>query len=90
MINTDHQKFINEWLDAHYETSCVDQLFHEAFFKKFGGKYKSTNWGAQPVATAMCALKEMYKAGLLNRCIAGLGQNWQPGFPKWVYSYNKK
>lgn len=89
-MNPEHQAFINDWLDKHYETSCVDQEFHEAFRKKFGGMYKATHWGAQPVYAAMKALKEMYKQGLVRRVIAGLGQNWQPGFPKWVYGYTKR
>lgn len=41
-MNPEHQAFINDWLDKHYETSCVDQEFHEAFRKKFGGRYKAT------------------------------------------------
>lgn len=88
-MKVEHQAFINDWLDEHYETSCVDQLFHEAFLKKFGGTYKPKNWGAQPVFAAMKALKEMHKQGLLKRNVAGISQ-WQPGFPKWVYSYTKR
>ena len=89
-MNSDHYAFVNDWLDEHHETSCVDQLFHEAFLRKFGGKYKAKNWGAQPAFSAMKVLKEMYKQGLVSRSVVGLGKNWQPGFPKWVYSYTKK
>lgn len=82
--------FILNYLTENCETNSCDQIFHEQFFKEFGGSRKETLWGAEPVRKAQKMLKELYDEGTLDRGIITLGQNWQPGFPKWVYSYTIK
>jgi len=82
--------WILEYLLEYQETSVVDSVFHERFYSMFKGKRKETNWGCQPVYKAMRLLKEMYDCNLIDRGIIKLDTAWQPGFPKWVYSYYVK
>lgn len=80
--------FVLEWLKAN--PPCVDCLtsdFHDAFARQFGGMVRNVNWGAATSMKAMASIKRLYSAGKLWRKRVGLGINWQPGFPKSVYSY---
>lgn len=81
------EEFIRDWLTEHVETSVVDTEFHAAFLARFGGKFKPTLWGAQPVSKAMLRLAEMHRRGELQRTRIGLSEHAQ-GFPNWVYSYS--
>lgn len=72
---------------------CADSLnehFHEAYHLAFPEYIrKETAWGAQPVAQAMRDMADLAGDGILTRGRIGLGGgNWQPGFPKWVWSYS--
>lgn len=82
------QAWIVQWLKENFCADSVNQQFHEDYHKTFP-KYKQAFkfWGAQPVARAMQDLAEMERDGLLKRGRVSLGGNWQPGFPKWVWSY---
>ena len=62
--------------------------FHTAFWNKFGGSRKETNWGAKTVNGVSAILKRMESCGMLWRGRVGLGANWQPGFPRWVWGYS--
>ena len=84
------QHFVVRYLREHFSTSAVDQLFHELWRDKFGGAYKSANWGAEMSYGAMRQLKRMYDRNMLERGVVRLGTNWQPGFPRWVYGYTLK
>jgi hypothetical protein len=77
-----------DYLDHNCEACAVNQDFHEEFHKQFPGfKRKETLWGAQPVARAMAALTKLHMERKISRVRIGL-RNWQPGFPKWVWSYS--
>lgn len=81
-------KFIKEYIEANHATSVVDQLFHDMYNEEFPEyKRKLNMWGACSVAQAMKDLSLLYNDGTLIRNSVSLGANWQPGFPKWVYSY---
>ena len=84
------QDFITNWINKNKTASVDDKLFHEAFYQKFGGKRKETNFGPQPVRKAMAVLKYMYDSNMLDRGRISIGCNWQPGFPRWVYVYTNK
>lgn len=79
--------FIAGYLEKHGGTDALDQDFHDQFTQRFGGRQKDVNWGAATNAKAMRWLKYFYDEGTLDRGRIGLGINWQPGFPKWVYVY---
>ena len=71
--------------------SVLDSDFHDKVAEKFPKlKRELKMWGCQPVPAAMKALKELYKDYRISRGRIGLGANWQPGFPKWVYTYSIK
>ena len=82
-------KFILEYIKENFSTDVCDQYFHEEYYKRFGGKRKLTNWGAQPVYKAQRQLKELWEEGILNRSTYGLVER-DSGFPKWVYEYYLK
>ena len=80
------QKFITDWISKNVAVSVVDEPFHEAFHKEFGGKRRVTLYGAQPVAAATRLLKSLYDQGILKRSTVGLPKGSE-GFPPWVYCY---
>lgn len=81
------EEWIVEYLHQNMEASAVNKDFHEKFHQKFGGRKKETFFGAEPVAKAQATLAAMYNKGTVIRRRIGI-QNWQPGMPKWVYSYS--
>lgn len=84
----ERERFILDWLSANHCADVVNQEFHEAYHQRFP-EYtrRETFWGAQPVAQAQRDLSRMERAGVIGRARISLGENWQPGFPKWVWGY---
>jgi hypothetical protein len=84
------QAFILDWFKADSQNYCTDSCnkgFHDAYNERFPGYPVEVKlWGASPVRQAMVDLKEMADDGVLERQRIGMS-NWQPGFPKWVWSY---
>jgi hypothetical protein len=79
------------WLlqEIHSEKS-VDVLhsdFVNAYADFSGAAMRVAFWGAGWCPLLSADLRRMFKAGLLRRAATGMSGNWQPGFPKWVYSY---
>ena len=85
----ERERWILDWMKQYYCADAVNQDFHKAYHQRFP-EYarKETYWGAQPVAQAQRDLARMAQAGILERGPVSLGANWQPGFPKWVWSYS--
>lgn len=81
------EQWIREWLKKECTANACNTAFHEAYFQKFGGKRNETYWGAQMVYEVQRLMAKMAKEGKLLRFPIGLGTNWQPGFPKWVWGY---
>jgi len=66
----------------------LDSELVDAYIANFDQKYTPTNWGAHKCRRLGADLSAMAKGGFLNRRRIGLcGGAWQPGFPKWVWSY---
>ncbi|CEE63205.1 conserved hypothetical protein [Xanthomonas citri pv. citri] len=62
--------------------------FVERYAEATGARIKRSMWGAGWCSLLSDELRRMYKARLLQRVAVGLSSgSWQPGFPKWVYSY---
>lgn len=60
----------------------------EDYAEVTGAKLARSMWGAGWCPLLAKDLRELFKRRLLNRTAVGLnGGAWQPGFPKWVYSY---
>lgn len=85
-ISRKKQKFIIDYLTENHTADVCNADFHGRWFAMFGGKKKSTNWGAEPVYNAMAWLKKLYDQGLLERGVVSLFRP-EPGFPNWVYVY---
>jgi hypothetical protein len=81
--------WIIKWLQAHTSANSCDSEFHDAYTIAFP-RYtrKLTSWGAQPVGQAMRDLARLHNAGIIERHSIALGLAWQPGFPRWVWSYS--
>ena len=68
-------------------TDILNSDFVQSFLNAFSPPFRETNWGARKCPSLGRLLSRMYKKGILTRGIIGLGLNWQPGFPRWVYVY---
>lgn len=68
-------------------TDILDSQFVNDYITKFKPKFTHVNWGAHKCKEISRLLAGLYKKGYLTRFSIGLGTNWQPGFPRWVYSY---
>jgi hypothetical protein len=85
--DTVKMQWIIKYISENTSADVCNQDFHDRFHVRFGGKRKFKMWGAMPVLDAQRLLKRMYEMGMLKRCPIGFGTNWQPGYPRWVYSY---
>ena len=82
------EKYILNYLNENPTgIDILDCEFIDGFAKATGAKVKFTYWGANKCNYAAKTLSRMCKAGILERFVIGLGNNWQKGFPKWVYVY---
>lgn len=83
------EAWVVAYLATHCEASTVNEDFHEEFHKQFPSfARRETFFGSQPVARAMKALSVLYKQKRIVRRKVGI--EYQPGFPKWVWSYSKE
>jgi len=75
---------------AEVEPHGVDVLnsaFVDAYVEATGANVRIMLWGANKCAQLGRDLTTMFHSRQLKRGRVGLGGNWQPGFPKWVWSY---
>jgi hypothetical protein len=86
-IQANGTKFIRNWLLNNDGCDVLDSKFVDEFIAATGSKHEVTLWGANKCKNLSSLLGSMYKQGLLKRWVITLGPNWQPGFPKWVYTY---
>ncbi len=74
-----------------YEERFVDVLnkdFSDHYAQATGASVTPMTWGANKCALLTKDLARLAKLGFLKRTTCGLSSGaWQPGFPKWVYSY---
>lgn len=80
------------WLEARLKAEdsgvdILDSAFVDDYAAFTGAALKYTLWGANHCPLLSTDLSTMWKCGILNRGRIGLGGNWQPGFPTWVFSY---
>lgn len=80
-------QYIFEYLEKEGCVDVLDQEFIDGFIEATGCKFIPYFWGAHTCRYAGKVLSELYHKGKLNRGVIGLGGNWMPGFPKWVYCY---
>ena len=78
------------WVLKHIPKVGVDILnadWVDAYIESFNAPHRICNWGANKCPQLGKLLSQMYKKNILNRGVIALGRAWQPGFPKWVYTY---
>lgn len=70
------------------QADVLDAEFVEDFAQWTGAKITMPVWGAGWCPTLSKDLGKLYRQKYLDRRATGLSSGaWQPGFPKWVYSY---
>lgn len=75
------------------KNNVVDVLnkdFVDLFIEKFNVKHTVTNYGANKCPYLNRLLSNMYKDGILDRCVVGIPDSKYLGFPSWIYSYSLK
>ncbi len=81
-----------EWLLAyikkHGGVDVLNSDFVDSYVAATGMKVETMVWGANRCRALGRDLAHMEIMSALKRFRIGLGGNWQPGFPKWVWSYN--
>lgn len=88
MKATDRHKWLLEYIKTNGPTDILNRKFIEDYVKATGTKFKPTYWGADKSPILGRDLAKMAKDKTLERYRCGLsGGIWQPGFPKWVWSY---
>lgn len=81
-------KWIAEYIKVYRGgTDILNAQFVDDFVLRFNVPVGLTWWGANKCPTLGRDLAAMKKRGYLKRSRVGLGMNWQPGFPRWVWSY---
>lgn len=85
---------MREWVIAqlkeHKYVDVLNAAFVESFIRAFDPDWTPTMWGAHKCPALGRLLANMARDGVLKRFASGLGPNWQPGFPRWVYVYSLK
>jgi hypothetical protein len=81
-----------QWLlDRAKASKCgldiLDREFTDAYIEQFDPKVIRANWGAHKIPELGQLLSKLFREGKLARFRIPLGFNWQPGWPRWVYSY---
>jgi len=67
----------------------LNEAFVQAYIDKFHPTYEIRMWGANKCLQLARDLSVMEQSNRMNRTRIGLSKGaWQPGFPKWVWSYS--
>lgn len=84
----DRYVWIMAWIKKNGSTDVLNSDFVDAYIEATSAKFRHTAWGAYKCPTLGKDLAHMARCGALKRGRIGLGSNWQPGFPKWVWAYS--
>ena len=87
MNKAKRQAWIKEWVQKNTFVDVLNCDFVFAYIKATGVPFEDTNWGAPKCRTLGQDLAGMVHDGTLSRRCVGLSGNWQPGFPRWVWTY---
>jgi hypothetical protein len=72
---------------THDAVNVLNSAFVDEYTEATGAKFEPVMWGANKCPQLGRDLKALYDQRLVYRFRVGLSGNWQPGFPKWVFSY---
>jgi len=79
--------WLMEYMQNNGPVDILNADFVEAYLAWTEARAIDTNWGARKCPTLSRDLRYLWAIGRARRGRVGLGFNWQPGFPKWVWSY---
>ena len=88
MTSPERQAWLLRAIAAERDVDALNAPFVEAYVRATGAKVQLMTWGANRCRTLASDLARMHDRGWLKKSRAGLGGNWQPGFPRWVNSYS--
>ena len=82
-----YSDWILNYIKLNGPVDILNSEFVEKFILENNVDYMPTNFGAFKCPTLNKELSKLVKNNQLVRHTVGVG-SWQPGFPKWVYSYD--
>lgn len=81
-------QWLMAWIQKNGSTDVLNSDFVNDYIEATHAKHKPTCWGAYKCPMLGRDLAHMAKCSALKRGRLGLGTNWQPGFPRWVWVYS--
>ena len=88
MARDERYAWIESYIRDHGGVDVLNRWFVEAYASATNMGVIPTCIGADIAPALGKDLAHMYKVGRLARVRVGLSGNWEPGFPKWVWSYD--
>lgn len=83
----ERQEWIIQYIKNSNGVDVLNSEFVDAYVEHTGAAVDVMMWGANRCKMIGRDLSELNNSGKLSRFRIGIS-NWQPGFPKWVYSYS--
>lgn len=89
MLNEFNRKvWLMVWVKKHRYVDILDSDFVGSYIDATNAKHFPTFWGAYKCPMLGRDLSSLAKCGALKRWRNGLPRgSWQPGFPRWVWTY---
>lgn len=75
------------YIEQHGNVDVLNSDFVDDYIEATHAKFRPSCWGAHICPMLGSDLAHMARVGALKRFTVGLGANWQPGFPRWVWTY---
>lgn len=83
-------QFVIDWLERG-PVDILNSEFVDSYIERFKPRHAIMTFGANRCPELSRLLSSMWTLSIIDRQAVGLSDgSWQPGFPKWVWSYSKK
>ena len=86
----ERKKWLMAWVQKHRYADVLDSDLVDSYIAATNAKHKPTCWGAYKCPMLGRDLAALASCGALKRWRNGLRGTWQPGFPRWVWSYEER
>jgi hypothetical protein len=86
-VTDKEQWLLDQARASNFGLDVLNREFTDAYIEQFDPKVQRVNWGAHKIPELGRLLSKLFHEGKLERFRISLGCNWQPGWPRWVYSY---
>lgn len=87
MTPESRRQWLMEWISNHTHADVLDAEFVDQYIIATKASFRPSNWGAHKCPSLSMDLSSLARAGQLTRWRCGLKGSWQPGFPRWVWTY---